>query len=161
MLITPGDPHILLVHSPVHVRWEGCTSISQSKWLYWCMLASEYTVQQSQQDSSSWQISCNKFRHTKFTMTTLSCNAWTTYTSFWLVNKIRNILKYSNNIHVHIILLLWCGPPLPRFNSPIQPGIGELWNKREGCHKTEQIFTFSCSIVQHSHRSSLRESSNS
>ena len=49
-------------------------------------------------------------------------------------------------------------------SSPRSP-VTDLYNeKKEGCHKTKQIFTFSCSTVQYSHHPSLakeKESSKS
>ena len=70
-------------------------------------------------------------------------------------------------MHVHIILLLWSGPPLSqdlqssraitRENHTQE--LGSQWDsyetKKEGCHKTIQTFTFSSSIVQYSHHPSL------
>ena len=80
---------------------------------------------------------------------------------FTVCNKIRNTPKfprYSNEQNACTHLSYFCGvsPLSSKIYSLVEPsqgritlrnsGVSELQNKREGCHKTIQMFTFLCSL---------------
>ena len=67
----------------------------------------------------------------------------------------------QSKTNIHLLVLNSPAQPSPKLGKRerLNSWTRELvsYRRREGRHKTKQIFTFSCLIVKHSHHSSFRE----
>ena len=115
----PGDPHILLIHSPVHV---------------WDIL-----VDQLAYAKFVWDILVDQLAYAKFHLLSIFFRN--------ILHGYSNEQTLTTCMYT-FYLTLWCGPPLfldlqsnlaitqryPLWNQ----AVSELWHKREGCNTTEQ-----------------------